>query len=97
VLDIAQALLGDRGGGDLDRLGGAGAAVAATSTRPGAVARPADRGGGGAVVKLVLVHDVAQELGRRAEGGGNLDPLGGAGDAVALAGAVLAVLALDRG
>jgi hypothetical protein len=38
VLDVAQALLGERGGGDLDQLAGTGAAVAATSTRPGAVA-----------------------------------------------------------
>jgi hypothetical protein len=42
----------------------------------------------------VLAAAVAQELG---ESGGNLDQLAGAGAAVELAGAVLAVLALDRG
>ena len=43
----------------------------------------------------MLAGDVAQALGQLSKGGGNLDPLGGAGEAVALAGAVLAVLALD--
>jgi hypothetical protein len=47
--------------------------------------------------RSVIAGDVAQALGRFTEGGGNLDPLAGAGAAVELAGAVLAVLALDRG
>ena len=53
----------------------------------------------GAVLEVLaaLVRDIAQELGVLAEGSGNLDPLAGAGAAVALADAVLAVLALDRG
>jgi hypothetical protein len=51
----------------------------------------------GAVGLSVLAGDIAQELGQLGEGGGNLDPLTGAGAAVELAGAVLAVLALDRG
>lgn len=48
----------------------------------------------------MLARDVAQELqelGLRAKGGGDLDQLASAGAAVALADAVLAVLALDRG
>jgi len=45
----------------------------------------------------VLARDVAQELGQLAEGGSNLDQLAGAGAAVGLAEAVLAVPALDRG
>jgi hypothetical protein len=44
----------------------------------------------------VLAGDVAEELGL-AEGGSDLDQLDGAGAAVELAGAVLAVLALDCG
>jgi hypothetical protein len=47
--------------------------------------------------RSVIAGDVAQALGRFTEGGGNLDPLAGAGAAVELTGAVLAVLALDRG
>ena len=41
----------------------------------------------------VLAGDIAQALGQLAEQGGNLDPLAGAGAAVALAGAVLEILA----
>lgn len=97
VLDVAQALLGERCGRwrwsaahDLD----AELDLAGISTRPGAVvtssmpiavaaalavpARPGAR-------CSVLAGDVAQELGRLAEGGSNLDQLAGAGAAVELA------------
>jgi hypothetical protein len=66
------------------QLGGIAAAVLAVVLA--VPARPGAR-------RSVLAGDVAHELGRLAEGGSNLDPLGGAGAAVERAGAVLAVLA----
>ncbi|HEU5275123.1 MAG TPA: hypothetical protein VFU97_15790 [Xanthobacteraceae bacterium] len=77
--------------------GTSSAALGSPATSRGRGARTApghqlagDGGGRGAL-------DVAQALGQLAGGGSNLDPLAGAGAAVELAGAVLAVLALDRG
>jgi len=69
-------------------------ATAATSTRPGAVVTSSAAIAAAALAVAarleargsVLAGDVAQALGQLAEGGSNLDPLGGAGAAVALAG-----------
>jgi hypothetical protein len=71
VLDIAQALLGERGGGDLDQLARTGAAVAATLTRPGAVAVD-----GSPTAAVALATSSAQRvatrwLARNAAGGGS--------------------------
>ena len=102
VLDVAQALLGERCG--RWRSAPATWSSLATSTRPGRRGgRFANRGGGGAGLQLGPEGGGGGELELAGDPGppggdrGDLDPLTGTGAAVELAGRRARVLALDRG